>query len=375
VNEADEVSLLIGDVYDASLDPALWPAVFKKTTEYIGGSASYLVWQDILGGNSDGYFAAGHDRHFLHLYHQKYCRINPLFPTVVFHGVEKTLSIPDCLPREEFCRSQFAREWVVPQGYVDVVFSNVEKSATSCAVFTVMRHLTDGFVDDEMRRRFALVVPHVRRALLIGKVIDLHKVEAAALADSLDTLVSGMFIVNGTGRIIHANASGYAMVAEANAVRAPNGRLGATDPAADQAFLDIFTAAEGGDASLGRRGIAVPLAARNDERYVAHVLPLTSGTRRQAGVSYRAVAAVFVRKATLDLPSPPVAVAQQFKLTPAELRVLFSVMELGGLAEVSDMLGISEATTKTHLHHVFEKTGTGRQADLVKLVAGYCIPP
>jgi hypothetical protein len=28
--------------------------------------------------------------------------------------------------------------------------------------------------------------------------------EAAALADSLDTLVSGMFIVSGTGRTIHA---------------------------------------------------------------------------------------------------------------------------------------------------------------------------
>jgi DNA-binding CsgD family transcriptional regulator len=26
---------------------------------------------------------------------------------------------------------------------------------------------------------------------------------------------------------------------------------------------------------------------------------------------------------------------------------------------------------KTHLHHVFEKTGTTRQAQLVKLVAGY----
>ena len=39
------------------------------------------------------------------------------------------------------------------------------------------------------------------------------------------------------------------------------------------------------------------------------------------------------------------------------------------------MLGISEATVKTHLHHVFEKTGTGRQADLIKLIAGYCLTP
>jgi DNA-binding CsgD family transcriptional regulator len=119
----------------------------------------------------------------------------------------------------------------------------------------------------------------------------------------------------------------------------------------------------------------VPLEALDDERYVAHVLPLTFGARRKAGVCYGAVAAMFVRKAALDLPSPPVAIAQQFQLTPAELRVLFSIVEIGGVSEVADVLGISEATVRTHLHRLFEKTGTGRQADPVKLVAGYCAAP
>jgi DNA-binding CsgD family transcriptional regulator len=375
MDDMEQLSLLIGDIYDASLDPALWPSVFATATKYMGGSAAHLSVRDIVGGNSYGHFASGHDPHFLELYHQKYVKINPIFPTVAFFDVERTLSIPDCLPPEEFCRSQFVREWVIPQGYVDIVFSNVEKSATGCAMFSVLRHFSEGFANEELGRRFALVVPHIRRALLIGKVIDLHKVEAAALADSFDTLVSGMFIVDATGRIVHANASGYAMIAEADAVRAPNGRLTANDPAAEQALLDIFTAAGGGDAMLGRKGIAVPLRARTDERYVAHVLPLTSGARRKAGVSYGAVAAVFVRKAALDLPSPPVAIAQQFRLTQAELRVLFFIVEIGGMSEVAEVLGISEATVKTHLHHVFEKTGTGRQADLVKLVAGYCMAP
>jgi CreA protein len=34
----------------------------------------------------------------------------------------------------------------------------------------------------------------------------------------------------------------------------------------------------------------------------------------------------------------------------------------------------SEKTSKTHLRHVFAKTDTNRQADLVKLVAGYANP-
>jgi DNA-binding CsgD family transcriptional regulator len=375
VNEAEEVSALIGDIYDASLDPAQWPNVFKQTCEYVGGSAACLHSQDIVGKKSNLYFASGYEPDFEQTYIEKYFKINPIYPTANFFEIERSVSLADCIPRNEFCRTQFAREWILPQGYVDFRFSNIEKTANSSAVFSVMRHSSMGVADDEMCRRFALVVPHVRRSLLIGKVIDLHKVEAAALADSLDALVSGMFIVDGTGRIVHVNASGGAMVAEANVLRAPSGRLAATEPAADQVLLDIFTSAGGGDAALGRRGVAVPLKARDGERYVAHVLPLTSGARRQAGVSYGAVAAVFVRKAALDLPSAPVAMAQEFQLTPAELRVLFFIIDVGGVSEVAEVLGVAEATVKTHLHRLFEKTGAGRQADLVKLVAGYCAAP
>jgi DNA-binding CsgD family transcriptional regulator len=101
------------------------------------------------------------------------------------------------------------------------------------------------------------------------------------------------------------------------------------------------------------------------------VLPLTSGARRKAGVSYAAVATVFVNKAALDLPSPPEAIAKEFGLTPAELRVLFAIIEVGGVHDAAEVLGIAEGTVKTHLHHLFEKTGASRQAELVKLVAGY----
>jgi DNA-binding CsgD family transcriptional regulator len=42
--------------------------------------------------------------------------------------------------------------------------------------------------------------------------------------------------------------------------------------------------------------------------------------------------------------------------------------------EVAEALGIGESTVKTHLGRVYEKTGAHRQADLVKLFAGYTSP-
>ena len=86
------------------------------------------------------------------------------------------------------------------------------------------------------------------------------------------------------------------------------------------------------------------------------------------------MAAVFIHKAAIATSSPPEIVAQTFKLTMAELRVLFAIVEVGGVPEVADVLGIAPTTVRTHLSRVYEKTSVSRQADLVKLVAGFISP-
>ena len=81
-----------------------------------------------------------------------------------------------------------------------------------------------------------------------------------------------------------------------------------------------------------------------------------------------------MHEAALDTPSPPEVIAKSYKLTPMELRVLLAIFEVGGVPEVADALGVAETTVKTHLGRLYQKTGTGRQADLVKLVAGFSNP-
>jgi hypothetical protein len=347
MREADELSLVVGDIYDASLDPKLWPKAIESVCGYIGAASASLHSQDSITRTTDTLFWWGRESnapHYFKTYLEKYGKINPIFPDVVFFDVERPVAVPDVISCDEFVRTRFFREWLAPQSLMDGLFSNLEKGATACALFTAMRHAGQGQVDDRMRRRFELVTPHVRRAMLIGKVIDLHRVEAAALADSLDALASGVIIVDSTGRIIHANVSAHRLISEGNVLRATNGGIGALDLQGGRNLLDVFTAAQAGDAAVGRRGIAVTLMARTGERYVAHVLPLTSGARRQAGVSYSATAAMFIRKAALDLPSPPEAIASDFKLTPAEVRVLFAIVEIGGVPAVAPVLGIADQT-------------------------------
>jgi DNA-binding CsgD family transcriptional regulator len=374
MSEAEQVSSLIGDIYDAALDPELWPSVLEKGCRFVQGAASNLYSEDSAAKTGNIHYTWGVDRHYGRLYYDKYIKYNPFTTAQLFFDVGEVVTLADIVPLDEFRESLFYREFAHPQGWVDAASALLEKSGTSYAAFSVIRHERDGMIDHAARQRMGILVPHVRRAVLIGKVIELHKAEASTLADTLDGLTAGMFLVDRLGRIVHANASGQSIVAQAKFVRAASGRLIAVDPCANQSLQEIFAAAEGGDEALGLKGISVPLKGRTEEEHVAHVLPLTAGMRRKAGTSYSAVAAVFVRKVALDVPSPLETVAQRHRLTPSELRVLLAIVEVGGAPEVAQALGVSETTVKTHLRHIFEKTGTSRQAELVKLVAGFSFP-
>ena len=146
----------------------------------------------------------------------------------------------------------------------------------------------------------------------------------------MDGLASGMFLVDGSGRLIHTNASGHMLLAEANVLGAPNGGFAQST--------------------------------------------LTSGRRRQAGTSYAAAVALFVHKGGLDQKSPFETMAKLYGLTPAEMRVAFGNRERGrdacGGRDIWNCGAYCQDTAEEH----FQKTGANRQADLVKLVAALASP-
>jgi DNA-binding CsgD family transcriptional regulator len=373
MREEEQLTCLIGSIYDAALDAGLWPDVLGRIADFVGGQAGGIISKDTISKASTPYYHFGVAPHFVQIYSDTHSKFDPV-STLPCFDVEQIVSIPELVPYEEFCEGRFYSEWMQPQGWVDAANSVLEKSVLSCSFLTILRNESCGVVDDEMRRRMALVVPHVRRAVLIGGVIDLKKAEAATFADMLDGLSAGLFLIAANGRIVHANAAGHDMLSASKFLRATCGQLVACDKQVDKILHETLAAANCGDAEIGTKGIALPLVAHGGERYVAHVLPLTSGARRRAGKAYTATVAMFVRKAEMESPSTPEIIARTYNLTPTELRVLLAIVEVGGVPEVAASLGVAATTIKTHVGRLFEKTSASRQADLVKLVAGYSSP-
>jgi DNA-binding CsgD family transcriptional regulator/PAS domain-containing protein len=372
--DAEFLEQLIGQIYDAALNQGLWAGALEQICQFVRGPAAMIYCQDAALRTGSRFHSWGDDPEYTRQYFERYIALNPIVTTQHFSEVGEVKTAHDLIPYEELVETRFYQEWMQPQGYVDNLFTNLEKSATSYAGFTVARDIHSGPADGEARRRMRILVPHMRRAVVIGNVIDLHKVEATMLADILAGVASGVFIVGANSRVVFANPAGRDMLGEGTMLREGRGALVAVEPQADGALQEVIAAAGRGDAELGGRGVAIALMDPQNERWLAHVLPLTSGARRPAGVAYSAVAAVFVRKASLHTLSSMEIISKLYGLTASEVRVLQAVVEVGGVPAVARALGISEPTVKTHLHHLFAKTGTIRQADLVKLVASHASP-
>ena len=104
----------------------------------------------------------------------------------------------------------------------------------------------------------------------------------------------------------------------------------------------------------------------------AHVLPLTGGDLRTR-LQPAAVAAIFIGARPDEREVAEIAAAT-YGLTPAETRVLTSLLSGRTPGKSAADLGVAVATVKTQLKHIFSKTGISRQADLMRLGTGL-VPP
>src|SRR5262249_45987338 len=263
--DEEQLSTLIGNIYDAALDPSRWTGVLGQAARFVGGPAAALFVKNASSKSGAGAYDYGTDPHYRQLYFEHYIKLDPSTTGQFFAEIDEPIATADVIPYEEFLETRFYREWAQPQQLVDFVVSVIDKSATSAAMFGVFRHERDGVVDDEARRRMRLISPHIRRAVLIGRLMHLKRAETATFATALDGISTGMFLVDAGARIVHANAAGHAMLEVSDFLRAVAGRLVARDGPSEQILRDVFAAAGNGDAAVGLKGIAVPLTARGAE--------------------------------------------------------------------------------------------------------------
>lgn len=269
--------------------------------------------------------------------------------------------------------NRYYREWALPKGLFDAVAVGLVRDRMMVGNAIFSQHESAGLIDDAQLRGLRLLAPHIRRAVTISNLFDMKTVEAATFAATVEALTVGVVLADDDAKIVHSNAAATAMLEAGDPIVERIGRIAVQSATTTASLQSAIAQAAKDEAALGQKGIGIPILRPSGAPLVIHVLPLRRGHMR-ARLAQRAAAALFVASASGPPQMSHVALNQLYDLTPAEIRIFELICEGHTRDTISGLLGVSVATVKSHLLHVFEKTGRRRQVDLVRLARSLTFP-
>ena len=213
--------------------------------------------------------------------------------------------------------------------------------------------------------------PHLVRAVQVRLRLDGAVSAAKHALAALDLVGQGVLLVDEGAGVVHATRAAEAALGQADGVRATRSVL-ACDRADDTARLRRLV----GEASarpVPGSGGAMAVRRRSGRRPLSVLVAPLRGARL-APTGPPATAIVLVADPEAVAPAPGAPLREVYGLTAAEARVAAALLDHDRLADVAAKLGVSLATVRTLLQRAFEKTGTHRQADLMRLMLAHRLP-
>lgn len=364
---AQQLSDVIGAIYDCALDPERWPSACRTIADLCTSTGGGICVHDLKQVHNDQLFVFGYQPAFLEKLGSQFAD-SPMAIADIVSNVGDVNS----LAREprELIESRFYREVLEPYGLRDIIWFPALRTGGRMASLHASRGEMKPYYQQRDVQLFRLLSPHVCRALAISDALDIRALRSEMLEKTLDGLSAGVFLAARDGHVVYMNAAGERQVRASHSIRLIHNRLSAVDPAARAALAKSMDAATRADdaSSWSEHSVAIPDVGGGGGGYVATLLPIEGGERSGVLAPFAASVAVFVQDPIQVPLMPGEAFARLHGLTGGELRVLLALSQgLGGM-ESAEMLGISEPTVRTHLQRIYSKTGTTRQSDLLSLL-------
>jgi DNA-binding CsgD family transcriptional regulator/PAS domain-containing protein len=365
----EQYACLVDAIYAAALDPTEWLRVGRMMAEatdsLIGGigifdASSGQFVQIFMHGAPEGYWER----------YQQTIQINPLLPAGVLSKSGDILINSEVVSEDELIKSRFYTEFMQPLGLRDSMAMVCLRSGTRIAIAGVNRAVPSPLYNADDQQVLRLLAPHICRALTISDVFDLKTVKSDALEAALDNLSAGVFLLNEDGRIAHMNKAADAIVKMDSIVSIREWRLWPKN----KSSRDALASALAPQAAGVEPAIALVPEDGEGRGMLATILPLARGSRPIAVSPMIPYWAVFIQDPQAPHMMPGEAFARLYGLTPAELRVALTLAPGLSPEQAGEMLGVALPTVRSHLQRIFAKTGTSRQADLVRLMMATMAP-
>jgi DNA-binding CsgD family transcriptional regulator len=352
--DAQDVAL----IYDAAVDRSLWPRVLARLIDRVGGSHGTMVRERPVGGG-DGVIARM-DPDVLQKYLSQ-CHISEPLKFSSSTPAGHFLTDRNMASRDDLVTSRYYREFLRPVGIHSLVTAVLWRGADFKCCVTMSRSPQAEEFDVNDLRPVRDLGPHLVRAMGVSLRLAEASIVSRGAEAALERLPHGLILIDRRGKIGFVNREAEAILAARDGLAiTPVGLAGARRAETERLARAIAKAAAGEGAGLrlerpsGRRPLVIlvaPFRLETDWLGAASpsvIMTITDPERKPATSEARLI--------------------QLYGLTRTEAAI--GVRLLGGLdlAEIARERHVSPRTARVHLSQIFAKTGTNRQADLVRLL-------
>jgi DNA-binding CsgD family transcriptional regulator len=258
-----------------------------------------------------------------------------------------------------------------PQDIFWTIGAPVLQEDSASAIVTSMRpHRAPPFGRDDVALQH-LLVPHFQRALQLQRRLQTVEVVGEDAMAALERLTIGVILLDERGIPFAMNAAAQRILRSGDGLAVGRDGVLAVTPT-DTARLrlairDARAATSEASGSGGALRLIRPSGRRPLEILVT---PLPAG--RVAVGQKAARVAVFVSDPEAEARATDAGdtLRQLYGLTAGEARLLTCLLDGMDLTGAADVLGRSVHTVRTQTKAILAKTGTSRQADLLRLILG-----
>ncbi len=350
------LALSTEQIYDALFDDDAFARLPDLLAQAVNARSAVLAWRYHDGATEvlhhNGYFS---DAQFAD-YTMNYADSDPWVPVAYRPGrMNCAIRMDEEIDPASVRRTAFYNDWL--RGIGDDTLHCLGAATTMSGgdgIIGLHRGAGgDGAFTSVEAERFAGVLPHVTRVLVLRGCLMAAAREVRCNRSALDATGLAMVAVDASGQVRMANVAGEVALTDHEWL-APGSRgiLSGRPKLANAVALATRRSAPGAS--------AVMLTRADGAQVIANVTPFSPAPSRRD--------AMIVFRQPVDPVRRNMLLAQLFALTPAEVDVVSLLAEGMTLPSIAARRTTTLETVRSQLRIVRHKTGCGRQAELVALV-------
>jgi PAS domain-containing protein len=356
----------VQDVYRSALGEVPWEKALRPLMQELRATCAGVVRHSIAPIGAEVLVRVDVNAETEQAYIDRYVHQNPVMDCLSAMPLGYVTTGSGAVDETFYFNSSFYNEWQKPAGYADNMGISLARRHGQFVMLSLPRSFETGLYK---REELAVVVPYVQhlvRAFNIWLRLALAEAETDWVTEAFDQVAQGLIIVGEDRVILYANKGGERVLDQKTPLQRQNFRLRAvSDESADRldAVLRLF---ESGQADETREyGFAIPRGHGRSPLFVRVQPPLGLRPGQRSFGLPKAVAFLHVvdpdERAILNLR----LFGEGYGLTSGEMRFIEALTKTESIVEAARLNGISEATARTHMQHIYGKTGADSLAGLL----------